>query len=66
MRHHPFAGVYDAVRRYGRRWQRARNVRLVETYVPLVYAPGEAYQFDWSHEVVVLAGVCDGSPVGAR
>jgi len=25
--------------------------------VPLSFAPGEAYQFDWSHEVVVLAGV---------
>jgi hypothetical protein len=22
-----------------------------EAYVPLYYAPGEAYQFDWSHEV---------------
>ncbi len=21
------------------------------------YAPGEAYQFDWSHEIVVLGGV---------
>jgi hypothetical protein len=25
--------------------------------VPLSFAPGEAYQFDWSHEVVVLGGV---------
>jgi hypothetical protein len=25
-------------------------------YVPLSFAPGEAYQFDWSHEVVVMAG----------
>jgi hypothetical protein len=25
-------------------------------YVPLAFAPGEAYQFDWSHEVVVLNG----------
>ena len=52
-----FAGGYDAVRRYGRRWQRARDAQLAEAYVPLVDAPGEAYQFDWSHEVVVLAGV---------
>jgi transposase len=28
-----------------------------ETYVPLYYAPGEVYQFDWSHEIVVLNGV---------
>ncbi len=24
--------------------------------MPLSFAPGEAYQFDWSHEVVVIAG----------
>jgi transposase len=24
--------------------------------VPLAFDPGEAYQFDWSHEVVVIAG----------
>jgi hypothetical protein len=24
--------------------------------VPLSFAPGEAYQFDWSHEVVLLNG----------
>jgi hypothetical protein len=25
--------------------------------VPLSFAPGEAYQFDWSHEVVLIDGV---------
>jgi hypothetical protein len=25
--------------------------------VPLYYAPGEAYQFDWSHEIVLINGV---------
>src|SRR5262245_56870517 len=24
---------------------------------PLSFAPGEAYQFDWSHEIVILSGV---------
>jgi hypothetical protein len=24
--------------------------------VPLSFAPGEAYQFDWSHEIVLLNG----------
>jgi hypothetical protein len=28
-----------------------------EAYVPLHYAPGEAYRFDWSHEVVLIGGV---------
>ena len=25
--------------------------------MPLSFAPGEAYQFDWSHEIVLLHGV---------
>ena len=51
-----YEGGYDAVRRYARRWQRARDAQVAEAYVPLSFPPGEAYQFDWSHEVVVLAG----------
>ena len=27
-----------------------------DAYVPLSFAPGEAYQFDWSHEVVLING----------
>ena len=30
---------------------------MAEAYVPLSFAPGEAYQFDWSHEVVLINGV---------
>src|SRR5947207_2269677 len=52
-----YAGGYDTVRRYARRWQRARGAQIAEAFVPLSYAPGEAYQFDWSHEVVELAGM---------
>jgi hypothetical protein len=29
---------------------------MAEAYVPLSFAPGEAYQFDWSHEIVLLNG----------
>ncbi|TCO68719.1 hypothetical protein EV655_12518 [Rhodovulum euryhalinum] len=25
-------------------------------FVPLRFDPGEAYQFDWSHEVVLIEG----------
>jgi len=52
-----YAGGYDAVRRYGRAWAEREGERTAEAYVPLVFAPGEAYQFDWSHEIVILAGV---------
>jgi DNA replication protein DnaC/transposase-like protein len=51
-----YAGGYDAVRRYARRWSRERGASTASAYVPLSFAPGEAYQFDWSHEVVLLSG----------
>ena len=51
-----FAGGYDAVRRYARSWDRERGAMTAEAFVPLVFAPGEAYQFDWSHEVVLIGG----------
>jgi transposase len=52
-----YEGGYDAVRRYARIWQTARGAARTQAYVPLSFAPGEAYQFDWSHEIVVLNGV---------
>src|SRR6202795_3283377 len=38
-----YEGSYDAVRRYAKRWRVERGAR-----------PGEANQFDWSHEVVLI------------
>jgi transposase len=52
-----YDGGYDAVRRYARRWAKERGQSTAAAYVPLSFAPGEAYQFDWSHEVVLLSGV---------
>jgi transposase len=52
-----YEGGYDAVRRYARTWQRGRQQSIADAYVPLSFAPGEAYQFDWSHEIVLLKGV---------
>ena len=52
-----YDGSYDAVRRYAKSWRKACGAALAQAYVPLSFAPGEAYQFDWSHEVVLLNGV---------
>jgi len=52
-----YDGGYDAVRRYGNNWRKEHGVSTAAAYVPLSFAPGEAYQFDWSHEVVLLSGV---------
>src|SRR6201995_4930138 len=51
-----YEGGYDAVRRYARAWSREHASQTASAYVPLSFAPGEAYQFDWSHEIVVMDG----------
>jgi transposase len=57
LRERGYDGGYDAVRRYARRWAKERGQATAAAYVPLSFAPGEAFQFDWSHEVVLLSGV---------
>jgi transposase len=52
-----FDGGYDAVRRYAKGWRKARGAAAAQAYIPLTFAPVEAYQFDWSHETVVIGGV---------
>jgi transposase len=52
-----YRGGYDAVRRYTKRWRVVRGAAMAEAFVPLRFAPGEAYQSDWSHEVVLINGV---------
>ena len=53
-----YEGGYDAVRRYAQELaQGARRDARPQAYVPLTFAPGEAYQFDWSHEIVLINGV---------
>ena len=52
-----YGGGYDAVRRYAKAWRRRRrSLSPTQAHVPLSFASGEAYQFDWSHEHAVLAG----------
>src|SRR5450432_3135426 len=51
-----YEGGYDAVRRYARTWSREQASQTAAAFVPLSFAPGEAYQFDWSHEIVVMNG----------
>ncbi len=51
-----YEGGYDAVRRYARGWRRERTAVTAAAYVPLSFSPGEAFQFDWSHEVVLING----------
>ena len=41
-----YEGGYDAVRRYARTWSRDHASQTTAAFVPLSFAPGEAYQFD--------------------
>ena len=53
-----YAGAYDSVRRFVKRWVKApARGTTAAVFIPLYFAPGEAYQFDWSHEVVELGGL---------
>jgi transposase len=52
-----YEGGYDAVRRYAAAWAKSNASATASAFIPLTFAPGEAYQFDWSHEIVVLDGV---------
>jgi hypothetical protein len=52
-----YEGSYDAVRRFAKRWRAEHRAATTEANVPLSFAPGEVYQFDWSHEVVLINGV---------
>jgi transposase len=52
-----YEGGYDAVRRYVGTWKREDGTAAVKAFVPLEYAPGDAFQFDWSYEQVELGGV---------
>jgi transposase len=52
-----FPGGYDSVRRYVRHWQDREKVCQAKAFIPLSFALGEAFQFDWSYEPVELGVV---------
>jgi transposase len=56
-----YTGSYNRVAAFARRWHEQRLVAQQTTgrgtFVPLVFGPGEAFQFDWSEDWAVIAGV---------
>ena len=57
-----YQGGYDAVRRYVKRWKQDNKRFGAQVFIPLIFEPGEAFQFDWSHESVLM----DGMPTTAK
>jgi transposase len=56
-----YTGSYDRVAAFARVWrqeqQEARRTAAKNTFIPLAFAPGEAFQFDWSEDYAQIAGV---------
>ncbi len=55
-----FTGSYDRVAAFAKRWRQEQH-ELAKTagrgtFIPLTFAPGEAFQFDWSEDWAVIAG----------
>jgi transposase len=54
-----YDGSYCSVRRYAVRWREETKAAPGDggtAFVPLMFQPGEAFQFDFSHEDVEIAG----------
>ena len=51
-----FTGNYSRVTEFVRRWRENGGQALAKAYVPLHFELGEAFQFDWSEEHLVIGG----------
>lgn len=56
-----YSGSYDRVAAFARTWRQAELAATGSagrgTFIPLRFAPGEAFQFDWSEDWAVIKGV---------
>lgn len=50
-----YTGSYDRVAAFARLWRQQQTVSK-QVYVPLQFAPGEAFQFDWGENWVSIGG----------
>jgi transposase len=57
LRGRGYDGAHDSVHRFVKAWRDERARVPAQAFVPLSFAPGEAYQFDWSHETITLQGL---------
>jgi hypothetical protein len=52
LRARGYEGAHDSVHRFVKSWRAERARVPAQAYVPMSFATGEAYQFDWSHETI--------------
>ena len=59
-----YAGGYTRLTDFIRQWRAGEGQKLAATaYVPLSFELGEAYQFDWSEEALVIGGQAQPSEI---
>lgn len=59
-----FSGAYDSVQRFVKNWKEQQRIGSSKAFVPLAFDLGDAMQFDWSLEHVVIGGVAQTVKVG--
>ena len=57
LRGQGYDGAHDSVHRFVKVWRDEQSRVPAHAFVPMSFAPGEAYQFDWSHETITLQGL---------
>ncbi len=57
LRGRGYDGAHDSVHRFVKIWRDERARVPAQAFVPMSFSPGEAYQFDWSHETITLQGL---------
>ena len=57
LRGRGYDGAHDSVHRFVKEWREERARVPAQAFVPMSFAPGDAYQFDWSHETITLQGL---------
>jgi len=57
LRGRGYDGAHDSVHRFAKIWRDDRARVPAQAFIPMSFAPGDAYQFDWSHEAITLQGM---------
>ena len=52
-----YDGAHDSMHRFAKAWCSDPSPCSGACFVPMSFAPGEAYQFDWSHETITFQGL---------
>ena len=62
LRGRGYDGAHDSVHQFAKAWRDERARVPARAFVPLSFALGQAYQFDWSREAITLQGLLECPP----